>query len=690
MAQARERESISNRDPSQAAAHLRSAERPGVRAEKHQAQLSHLRTAEDTRLQQAALDVVANAIVITDTDGVICWVNPAFCQLTGYSAAEAIGQSTRILRSGGQTETYYRELWEAISAGKVWHGEMLNRRKDGSLYIEEQTITPVRDGDGQISHYVAIKQDVTERTQRARELEALATVSAALRSAASRAEMLPVILEQICDLLHADGALIAIRQGDQIFFELGYGAMAAMSGLRAPVDSGLIGHVISTGQPLHTADLWQEPIIGYPHANHDQETIAATPLSVQGATIGALIVNRTIRGPGRQTSFSDAEQRLLTAIADMAANALHRAQLHEQTQQRLQRLQALHSVNIAISTSLDLSITLGVLLDHVIGQLQVDAAAVLLFNPQQLRLEYAAGRGFLSRGIEQTTISLDEPAAGRAVLDRRPIGILNLHSSPHILRTRQIETEGFAAYYAIPLIAKGFVRGVLEIFGRSPWKVDTEWEELLHILAGQATVAIDNISLFESLQRSHLDLTMAYDATIEGWSRALDLRDRETEGHSQRVTAITMRLARSLQVSEDELIHLRRGALLHDIGKMGVPDAILLKPGPLNEHEWDEMRRHPTYAYEMLRPIAYLRPALDIPRYHHERWDGHGYPHGLRAEAIPLAARIFAVADVWDALRSDRPYRRAWDAGRVRDYIAAHASILFDPAVVRAFLDLDL
>jgi HD-GYP domain-containing protein (c-di-GMP phosphodiesterase class II) len=142
-------------------------------------------------------------------------------------------------------------------------------------------------------------------------------------------------------------------------------------------------------------------------------------------------------------------------------------------------------------------------------------------------------------------------------------------------------------------------------------------------------------------------------------------------------------------MDEDSMIHIRRGALLHDIGKMGVPDAILLKPGPLGEAEWAEMRRHPTYAYEMLRPIAYLRPALDIPYCHHEKWDGSGYPRGLKGEEIPLAARIFAVADVWDALRSNRPYRTAWDEAQVRAYIASQSGTHFDPTAVQAFLRLD-
>jgi HD-GYP domain-containing protein (c-di-GMP phosphodiesterase class II) len=190
------------------------------------------------------------------------------------------------------------------------------------------------------------------------------------------------------------------------------------------------------------------------------------------------------------------------------------------------------------------------------------------------------------------------------------------------------------------------------------------------------------------LQHAHSDLAEAYEATIEGWSNVLDLRDKETEGHTQRVTEITIRLSRALGISEDQIIHIRRGALLHDIGKMAIPDGILQKPGPLTEDEWKEMRRHPEYAYQMLSPIVYLRPALDIPYCHHERWDGSGYPRGLKGEEIPLSARIFSIVDVWDALLSNRPYRRGCTEESVLEYIRKHSGTSFDPRLVDAFLEL--
>jgi PAS domain S-box-containing protein/putative nucleotidyltransferase with HDIG domain len=187
--------------------------------------------------------------------------------------------------------------------------------------------------------------------------------------------------------------------------------------------------------------------------------------------------------------------------------------------------------------------------------------------------------------------------------------------------------------------------------------------------------------------RDNSAIVDAYEETLAGWSRAMDFRDKETENHTQRVTALSVMVARQMGLSVTAITHLRRGALLHDIGKMAVPDEILNKPGPLTDAEWVEMRKHPDYAYEMLYPIRFLRPALDIPYCHHERWDGSGYPRGLREQQIPIAARIFAVVDVWDAITADRPYRKAMSKAAAQQYILENAGKLFDPAVVKIFFE---
>ncbi len=365
------------------------------------------------------------------------------------------------------------------------------------------------------------------------------------------------------------------------------------------------------------------------------------------------------------------------------------ARLFEETNHRLQRLDALHQIDIAITSNLDLGNTLQILLDHVIILLNVDAACVLIVNPYEQTLEFAANRGFKTDALRQTHLRLGEGYAGRAALEQKSIHIPDLRTrSTDLLRSPSFMAEGFVTYDAVPLVSRGQSKGVLEVFHNSLFEPESEWLNFLEALASQAAIAIENATLFNDLQCTNVELNHAYNATLEGWSRALDLRDQETEGHSQRVTELTLRLARAMSVEERELIHIHRGALLHDIGKLGISDAILLKPGPLTEEERVLIQRHPMIAFELLSPIAYLQPALAIPYCHHEKWDGSGYLRGLKGEQIPLAARIFAVVDVWDALLSDRPYRPGWSKEKARAYIRDGAGSHFDPEVVEVFLSL--
>jgi response regulator RpfG family c-di-GMP phosphodiesterase len=378
---------------------------------------------------------------------------------------------------------------------------------------------------------------------------------------------------------------------------------------------------------------------------------------------------------------------LLIAIGEMVGNALRRARLYDQALSRLQRVQALRSIDMAISANMDSTVTLKILLNQALTLLEVDAAAILVFDPNTLMLKCVAAQGFRSKAIEQREARLGEGIAGRVALERKTIFLSNLSSNEEYASQRVVREESFINCCITPMIAKGQMRGVLEVYNREPRPSSEEWIEFLEALAMQAAIALDNAALFSDLQRSNFDLTRAYDDTIEGWARAMELRDSETAGHTKRVLDWTVNLARATGFREDQLIHIRRGALLHDIGKMGIPDHILLKPGSLAKKEIAVMQRHPQFAYDMLHPIEFLRPSLEIPLCHHERWDGAGYPRGLSGENIPLAARIFAIVDVWDALTSDRPYRKAWTQKQALAYIREQSGKHFDPEVVKLFMD---
>jgi len=358
-------------------------------------------------------------------------------------------------------------------------------------------------------------------------------------------------------------------------------------------------------------------------------------------------------------------------------------------ERKVQQLSALRSIDLAIASGLDLNLLLSMLLERVTALMQVDAAAILLLNPKTNILEFASGKGFHSSTLHYTHLKMGEGCAGRVALERKPVHVPDLRKDKmEFDRSPLFRKENFVVYWGTPLIAKGQVLGVLEMFHRSMLNPDADWRSFLGIIAGQAAIAIDSAMMFNELQRSNVELSMAYDATIEGLSRTLDLRDKETKEHTFRVTDITVKLANRLGVEDSNLIHIRRGAILHDIGKLAIPDQILFKPGPLGEEEWKIMRRHPDIAVELLSPVDYLEPALDIPHWHHEKWDGTGYPDRLGREDIPFAARLFALVDVYDALISNRPYRSAWPKKDALRYIESQSGSHFDPNIVPEFLSL--
>lgn len=393
--------------------------------------------------------------------------------------------------------------------------------------------------------------------------------------------------------------------------------------------------------------------------------------------------------PVEYTSTPILENSTLSGAVVTFRDITRRRHMERQIQQQLHRLAALRDIDMAITSSLDLRVSTKIILDEVIKQLGVDAAAILLLNPHKQTLEYAGSRGFRTNALRHTNLRMGQGYAGQAALERRTIRIPNLSvKETDFARAPLLAEEGFMEYFSVPLISKGHVKGVLEIFHRSPLNPDQEWMDFMEAVGTQTAIAVDNAEMFTNLERSNTELLLAYDTTLEGWSRALDYRDKETEGHSQRVTELTIKIARTMGLSEEEMIHVRRGALLHDIGKLGVPDNILLKPGKLTDEEMDIIKKHTTIAYEILSPISFLKQALDIPYCHHEKWDGTGYPRGLKGEQIPLAARIFAIVDVWDALRSDRPYRPAWPKEKTLDHIVQLSGSHFDPKVVDAFMKL--
>jgi HD-GYP domain-containing protein (c-di-GMP phosphodiesterase class II) len=411
------------------------------------------------------------------------------------------------------------------------------------------------------------------------------------------------------------------------------------------------------------------------------------PLRSHSRALGSLWLARASASP---PTFSAREQQTASMVADIIAGGLMQSGLDDRTGMQQNQILAMRSVERAISSSMDLKVTLNVLLDSAVEQLGADAASILLLDEKQRDLTIAAVRGFQRINHPASRLRAEHSLATQASLERHTVFLTGSRpGDPALEHQPLMREEGFSTYLASPMIAHGNVKGVLEVFRRSPGVPDPEWMDRLEFLSLQGAIAIESTESFLNLQRTHSELSRACDSTIEGWSRAVDLRARDAEGHSQRVAELTIRLAERMGFPPNDLPSLRRGALLHDIGKIGIPDRILWKPDALSEEEWQLMRQHPKMAEQLLSPIEFLRSALDIPKFHHERWDGKGYPYGLSGSDIPLAARAFAVIDVWDSMQAPRPFRdRPFSESESIQYLHQESGRQFDPAAVSSFLQI--
>lgn len=369
------------------------------------------------------------------------------------------------------------------------------------------------------------------------------------------------------------------------------------------------------------------------------------------------------------------------------------AQLKDDTKKRFgvqrERMEALVGVGSVINSSLGLKRVLDEVMDTLIVLMKAERGFLMLRDESgDFRVQIA--RDTKHHDLPEDAFAISKSIVRQVLEKGEAILTTNAKDDPRFGQQASVAAYQLLSILCAPLKVKDTLIGVIYVDNRAQSGIfHTDELSLISTFANQAAVAIENARLFDGLQESNEELQIAYRATLEGWVRALDLRDKETEGHTKRVTALTEELARKMGVDEDSLVHIERGALLHDIGKMAIPDGILLKPAALTPEERLLIQKHPVYAYEMLNPIKFLHPALDIPYCHHEKWDGTGYPRGLSREDIPLAARIFAVVDVWDALVSDRPYRKGLKPAEVKEKIREDAGKHFDPQVVDAFLGLD-
>ncbi len=562
----------------------------------------------------------------------------------------------------------------------------------GLITLDSTKVSHFTDRDLEISVAIANHASIAienarlydEAQNRLKEMETINRISSALRTTQSQADMLDILLNETLNLLKAENGSVWLydRTSNMLVQRAARGIAANAENKLILPGEGIVGTVFQSGKIHISTDLRNDSLLLKKNLDIVMPGYGGICIPIQ-STVGVLGTLTIQMESSRQiTGYVN----LLTTLAEIIGNSIHRADLFEQSQEQVRKLTSLRDIDSAITSSTDLRVTLKILMDHALKHLKADAADILLYHPKLQSLTYFASAGFNTPSPSRPLIRTGEGLAGQVVMKGRIDHVTDLRNSSEVKRDPLLLREGFVTYVGVPLIVKGQIKGVFEIFNRTSLSPSEEWMHFLQTLAGQAAIAIDNSQLFDNLQRSNQELTQAYDTTLEGWARALELRDRETEGHTRRVTDLTTRLAQYMDIGEDELVNIYRGVLLHDIGKMGVPDQILRKTGPLADTEWIEMRRHPQYAFDLLAPILFLHPALDIPYCHHEHWDGSGYPRGLKGEQIPMSARIFSIVDIWDALLSDRPYRKAWDREKVIRYLTDISGKILDPKVVDTFL----
>jgi PAS domain S-box-containing protein/putative nucleotidyltransferase with HDIG domain len=616
----------------------------------------------EVRFRQLA-ENVQEAFWMIDTELKVLYLSPAYATIYGrpieqFYAGEitfldivhpddrARVEASIAKQVRGRHEQEYRIVWPDGSVRWIWDRAF-----------------PVYDASGEVYRLAGVAADITERKQHEVERKRL------LEDLAERIKELTT-LHRVAGLLRDEG-----KGYRQLLEEL---VALLPLGWRRPQATAACVRVgeLAAATEGFSPRRWLQQV--------DFETADGTPCSLAIAYLG----------DDESDPFLPEEYTLLRSLGEMLRAYLDNRHAKETIEalnatltKRLTHLDALRQIDIAITSSLDLEVTLEHLVTQVQRTLEVDAVDIFLYDAALNRLQWKASTAAGVQGSDRARMA--QRSFGPLALEREPTFMPTLQNANLSPETKQtLLAEGFVSLYALPLVAQGQCQGLLALFHRSPLETDSDWRDFAQALALQAAIAISSARLLEHLQRANADLALAYDETIAGWSRALDLKDEETAGHSQRVTDLTLRLAERLGMRSADLVHVKRGALLHDIGKMGVPDAILLKPGKLTPDEWEIMKSHTTFAYELLSPIRFLRQALDIPYAHHEKWDGSGYPRGLKGNEIPLAARIFAVVDVYDALTSDRPYRSAWREEEALAHIEEQAGRHFDPQVVEAFMAL--
>lgn len=533
---------------------------------------------------------------------------------------------------------------------------------------------PLRDNAGNISGLVGIARVISRPVTPSIKHEKVMAIQDLLQTSHTLSEMLTIVRKQIGELFEPIGLIIALSSSNgDMSVKISTGIWKTLEGSNlSPVNSIEFGKVYSSDDvPDNLKSRGKFFVKGF-------------PLAIPSKNIGSLWI-------ASDYAISQSNTQALISICNAAAVALNRGQRFERTQLRLQHFGVLQEIEQLISRKENLISLFDLSMSYIMDQLGAHAVAVLLMNATKDKLECIHGKGIQSVDFYRTSMHLEDCIHHKSNISDIQQDVYKVFECQESCqRAKFFGERGFATFYGVPLVVQEEVIGAIEIFHQQSLSMNRDKSFFLETLASKIAHAIANTGLFNDLLSLKTRLPFLDQYSLISLSRAIRLAEEENKGKALNTAKTAAILAESMGVKKDNLGSLQRGALLHDIGKMGIPEEILNKPGPLSGYEWNIMRKHPVYAYQLIKPIPSLKDSIEIPYCHHEKWDGTGYPRGIRGEQIPVSARIFAVVDVWDALRSNRPYRSAWTDNQARNYIHQQAGKHFDPQVVNKFFELEL
>ncbi|NOT06351.1 MAG: PAS domain S-box protein, partial [Anaerolineales bacterium] len=618
---------------------------------------------------RALIENSAEGVAILDVNGKISYMAPSEERLTGYTVQEVMGGSIfRGVHPDDMNKLLFAFQQGIQIPGAIIQEEYRHQRKNGEWRNYEVTGHNLLH-DPKVAGVVINYRDITERklTEDA--------LMASERKFRALAENIPSVVY----LCKNDSRYTMIYLND------------AIEELSGHSKNEFLAEGLSFYDLYHPDDLTLIPSV----SDNDITTINKDPFHITYRIRHKSGEWRWVDEWGVGVLDDDGNVQYLEGVM---IDVTERKRVEEDLVRRAHELEALAAASAALRTAQSVIEMVPVLAKQALRAVRGDYSSIFLLDPESG--DYISHGWFSSRGETKNRLKDEsvlrhrpgEGITGHVALTGEIYVTEDMQKDPviSILDGEKKRMQRLHGGISLPLRAQENIIGVMHIWTVEPHIFSETEIRILIAFAETAGNAIHRAMLFEQTLQHANELALAYDNTLAGWARALELRDEITEGHTRRVTELTLQLARALNISENELVQIRRGALLHDIGKMGIPDSILHKPGPFTMQERAIMQRHAQYAYDMISAIPFLQSALDIPFCHHEHWDGNGYPRKLMGEEIPLAARIFSVVDVWDALTSDRPYRMAWSKEKTREYIIERAGKQFDPHIVEVFFSLEI